>query len=45
VYVPGNTTLRLDDGLREPGIANVAATALQLLGYERPEGYEPSILR
>ena len=45
VYVPGNTTLRLDEGLREPGIANIAATAFQLLGYERPEGYEPSILR
>ena len=25
--------------------ANVAATTLQLLGFERPEGYEPSILR
>jgi 2,3-bisphosphoglycerate-independent phosphoglycerate mutase len=45
VYVPGNTTLRLDEGLREPGIANVAGTAFQLLGYEHPEGYEPSILR
>jgi 2,3-bisphosphoglycerate-independent phosphoglycerate mutase len=45
VYVPGNTALRLDDGMHEPGIANVAATALQLLGYDRPDGYEPSLLR
>jgi 2,3-bisphosphoglycerate-independent phosphoglycerate mutase len=45
IYVPGNTTLLLDDGLHDPGIANVAATAFQLLGYARPEGYEPSILR
>ena len=27
----------------ESGLANVAATALMLLGYERPEGYEPPI--
>jgi 2,3-bisphosphoglycerate-independent phosphoglycerate mutase len=45
VYVPGNETLRLDDGLQNPGIANISATTFQLLGYERPEGYEPSILR
>ncbi len=45
VYVPGNTTLALNEDLAQPGIANVAATALQLLGFDRPEGYEPSILR
>ena len=44
VYVPGNDTLRLDDGIQNPGIANISATTFQLLGYERPEGYEPSIL-
>jgi 2,3-bisphosphoglycerate-independent phosphoglycerate mutase len=44
VYVPGNDALRLDDAVRRPGLANISATALQLLGYERPEGYEPSIL-
>ncbi len=26
------------------GLANVAATALNLMGYEAPEGYEPSLL-
>ncbi|UCH28757.1 MAG: 2,3-bisphosphoglycerate-independent phosphoglycerate mutase, partial [Myxococcales bacterium] len=45
VYVPGNGTLALDDSLQSPGIANVAATTLQLLGFERPEGYEPSLLK
>ena len=44
VYVPGNRTLRLDDGIQNPGIANISATTFQLLGYERPEGYETSIL-
>jgi len=45
VYVPGNDTLSLDDTVRNPGIANISATIFQLLGYARPEGYEPSILR
>jgi 2,3-bisphosphoglycerate-independent phosphoglycerate mutase len=44
IYVPGNDSLRLDDAIRRPGLANISATAFQLLGYERPEGYEPSIL-
>jgi 2,3-bisphosphoglycerate-independent phosphoglycerate mutase len=44
IYTPGNDSFALDPGLKKPGIANIAATTLQLLGYERPEGYEPSIL-
>jgi 2,3-bisphosphoglycerate-independent phosphoglycerate mutase len=44
VYVPGNDTLRLDDSVQNPGIANISATTFQLLGYDRPEGYEPSLL-
>lgn len=44
VYVPGHDSLRLDDAVQRPGLANISATAFQLLGYERPEGYEPSIL-
>ena len=44
VYVPGHDGLRLDPGVESPGLANMAATVLQLLGFERPEGYEPSIL-
>jgi len=45
IYVPGDHTLRLDDRVESPGLANVAATTLELLGYDRPEGYEPSLLR
>jgi 2,3-bisphosphoglycerate-independent phosphoglycerate mutase len=45
IYVPGEHTLRLDDRVESPGLANVAATTLELLGYDRPEGYEPSLLR
>ena len=45
VYVPGNDSLRLNDQVENPGIANISATTFELLGFERPEGYEPSILR
>jgi 2,3-bisphosphoglycerate-independent phosphoglycerate mutase len=40
---PAARTLR--DDLPRAGLANVAATVLQILGYEAPEGYEPSLLR
>ena len=29
----------------QPGLANVAATLLNLLGFEKPEDYEPSLIR
>ena len=45
VYVPRNEALSLDEEVRQPGLATIAATTLQLLGFERPEGYEPSILK
>ncbi len=45
LYAPGIDSLELDDHVESPGLANVSATLLQLLGYERPEGYEPSIVR
>jgi 2,3-bisphosphoglycerate-independent phosphoglycerate mutase len=35
----------LDRALAKPGLANVAATCLNLMGYERPEGYEPGFLK
>ncbi len=31
-------------GTPDAGIASIAATVLHLLGFERPEGYEPSLL-
>nr|WP_255216024.1 2,3-bisphosphoglycerate-independent phosphoglycerate mutase [Pseudenhygromyxa sp. WMMC2535] len=32
-------------GVGQAGLANLAATALELLGFATPEGYEPSLLR
>jgi 2,3-bisphosphoglycerate-independent phosphoglycerate mutase len=31
--------------LEKPGLANVAATLLNLLGFEKVEGYEPSLIK
>ncbi len=31
--------------VKKPGLANVAATVLNLLGYEKPEDYEPSLIK
>ena len=36
--------LPLREDLPEAGLANLAASLLQLLGYEAPEDYEPSLL-
>ena len=38
-------TLGLRDDLPQAGLANVAATLLELLGYQPPEEYEPSLLK
>jgi 2,3-bisphosphoglycerate-independent phosphoglycerate mutase len=38
-------THHLRDDLPQAGLANVAATVLQILGYQAPEVYEPSLLR
>ncbi len=32
-------------GVAEPGLSNVAATLLNLLGFEQPEEYDPSLIR
>jgi 2,3-bisphosphoglycerate-independent phosphoglycerate mutase len=34
----------LGTAVAKPGLANVAATALDLMGWRAPEGYEPSLL-
>jgi len=44
VHAPGHA-LEVDGSVDEPGLANVAATLLELLGFAAPEGYEPSVLR
>jgi 2,3-bisphosphoglycerate-independent phosphoglycerate mutase len=37
-------SVHLRKDLVTPGLANVAATVMNLLGYEAPAGYEPSLL-
>jgi 2,3-bisphosphoglycerate-independent phosphoglycerate mutase len=32
-------------GVTQPGLSNVAATLLNLLGFEKPDDYDPSLLR
>jgi 2,3-bisphosphoglycerate-independent phosphoglycerate mutase len=45
IYDPQFTgEYKLDAGVGKPGLANVAATALFLMGYQAPDGYERSIL-
>jgi 2,3-bisphosphoglycerate-independent phosphoglycerate mutase len=43
IYSPGHA-IALDTKLRAPGLANIAATVLQLLGLRAPDDYEPSLL-
>ena len=40
----GESDLSLDPTIQTPGLANVAATVLELLGLEPPEDYLPSLL-
>jgi 2,3-bisphosphoglycerate-independent phosphoglycerate mutase len=35
----------LDPAVESPGLSNVAATALNLMGYEAPEHFDPSLIR
>jgi len=44
LYAPG-TQLAIDATVEQPGLANMAATILQLLGYAAPPDYLPSVLR
>jgi 2,3-bisphosphoglycerate-independent phosphoglycerate mutase len=44
VHRPGAAPLALREDLPEAGLANVAATLLELLGFVPPEDYRPSLL-
>ena len=35
----------MNDELKSPGLGNVAATILNLLGFEKPEGFMDSLIR
>jgi 2,3-bisphosphoglycerate-independent phosphoglycerate mutase len=43
VYAP-SAQLRIDDTVVRPTLSNVAGTALQLMGYSAPDGFEPGLL-
>lgn len=45
LYAPGRDDLSLSDAVERPGLANVAATVLELLGYAPPPDYAPSLLQ
>ena len=46
LYDPGFAgDYELDPSLETRGLSNIAATVLNLLGYEAPEGYDPSLIR
>ena len=40
----GANNWKLRDGIETPGLSNVAATLLNLLGYEKPDDYDPSLI-
>ena len=44
VYAPG-CDVRIESAVTRPTLANIAATTLQLLGYEAPRDFEPGLLR
>jgi 2,3-bisphosphoglycerate-independent phosphoglycerate mutase len=41
----GDGRFELAPGVDSPGLANVAATVMTILGFEPPAGFEPSLLR
>jgi 2,3-bisphosphoglycerate-independent phosphoglycerate mutase len=43
VYAP-SVSVSIDASIQGAGLANVAATTLHMMGYEAPEGYQPSLL-
>ncbi|MBN8609452.1 MAG: 2,3-bisphosphoglycerate-independent phosphoglycerate mutase [Deltaproteobacteria bacterium] len=45
LYAPTREDLALNDAIEKPGLANVAATVLELLGLVPPADYAPSLLK
>lgn len=45
IHDPGHRDEYVMAGVKEPGLTNVAATLLNLLGYEAPEDYQPSLIQ
>ena len=45
IYAPALEGLSLNTGIEKPGLGNVAATNFNLLGFEAPDDYLPSLLK
>lgn len=45
IYDPGSKGEYTISGLESPGLSNIAATLLLLMGYEPPDGYDPPLIR
>lgn len=45
IHGPDTDRYELNDGLKEAGLGNVAATILMLLGYEKPDDYLESLIK
>ena len=45
IHGPDTDRYEINDKLKEPGLGNVAATILTLLGYEKPDDYLESIIK
>ena len=43
VHAPGRE-IAISGSVHQPGLANIAASILLLLGYSAPDGYEPSVI-
>ncbi len=44
IYAPGLEGLKLNTSIEKPGLGNVAATNFNLLGFEAPDDYMPSLV-
>jgi 2,3-bisphosphoglycerate-independent phosphoglycerate mutase len=44
LYTPGTSGLTLDPSVPAPGLSNIAATTIELLGYRAPDVFRPSLL-
>jgi 2,3-bisphosphoglycerate-independent phosphoglycerate mutase len=44
LYAPSAPGLSFRSNLTKPGLANIAATTIELLGFQVPEAFEPSLL-
>ena len=45
IHGPETDQYELNSELKEPGLANIAATILMLLGFEKPNDYLVSIIK